>query len=155
MPEITSPLVRTRLPDRRTAVLCDLVFERWIVAVNIGFDRPGGQPLEVFLDRFKRARGYPGEPDIAALLAGISGFDVAAMLNDFAVVISLALQYGIPPAALAKSMGRVPAPVLAIGRSIDPGALDQPDSQGPRLPASVVGAVLDLLCEAAGQAGAP
>ncbi|KKK79589.1 hypothetical protein LCGC14_2831960, partial [marine sediment metagenome] len=73
---------------------------------------------------------------------------LALILDDLAVVISLALQYGIPPASLAKSMGRLPAGPL------DPGALDQPDSQGSRLPASVVGAVLDLLCEA-GPIGGP
>ena len=143
--------VRARLPDRRTSRLYDLALAKWIVTVDVGFDRPGGRPLEVFLDRAKRNFDHPDGGGFTALLARSSGFDVPAMLNDFAVAISVALQYGIPPAALAKSMGRVPAPALAIGRSIDPGALDQPDSQGPRLPASVVGAVLDLLVEAAGE----
>ena len=143
--------IRIRLPDRRIAELHDLVFERWIVTVDIGFDRPGGRPLEVFLDRARRNFDHPGEWPLEALLAGAGGFDVAAMIADFAVQTSVALQYGIPPAALAKSMGRVPASAFAIGTPADPGALDQPDREGARLPASVFGAVLDLLCEAGGE----
>jgi len=143
--------IRTRLPDRRIAELHDLVLERWIVTVDIGFDRPGGRPLEVFLDRARRNFDHPGERPLEALLAGGGGFDVAAMLADFAVQTSVALQHGIPPAALAKSIGRVPAAAPVIGEPPDPGALDRPGRRGPRLPASVFGAVLDLLCEAAGE----
>jgi len=125
-----TPPVRTRLPDCRWAQLHNLMIHDQVITVGIGFDRPNGCPLEVFLTGVKH------------------GQDLALILDDLAVVISLALQYGIPPAALAKSMGRLPAAPL------DPGVLDQPDSQGPRLPASVVGAVLDLLCEVASQEGA-
>lgn len=146
--------VRTRLPDRRTSRLYDLVLARWIVTVDVGFDRPGGQPLEVFLDRARRNFNHPGAPPLSAVLAGISGFDVPAMMNDFAVAISVALQHGIPPTALAKSMGRVPAAAAAIGGQADPGALARPDAGGLHLPASVFGASMDLLCEAAGQEGA-
>lgn len=149
-----APPVRTRLPDRRISELYDLVFASWIVTVDVGFDRPGGRPLEVFLDRAARDSDYPGGRDLAAVLDPGYGFDVAAMMSDFAVAISVALQCGIPPALLAKSMGRVPAAAFAIGRPIDPGALAQPGADGLHLPASVFGAVMDRVCEAVPQEGA-
>ena len=133
-----TPPVRTRLPDRRTSRLYDLVFERWIVTVDVGFDGPGGRPLEVFLDHAKRDFDHPDGRDFTTLLVGAGGFDVPAMLNDFAVAISVALQHGIPPAALAKSMGRAPN----VGTA--PGSFEQL-AAGPE-PASPIGAALDLLC---------
>ncbi len=60
-----------------------------------------------------------------------------SLLADAAVAISVALQHGVPPAALAKSVGR-----LSNG-SIAPADLDRP--QFGRRPASLIGAALDLL----------
>ena len=60
-----------------------------------------------------------------------------AMLADSAVVISIALQYDIPAAALAKSIGRLPA--------IPVGPADLEGPQPGRVPASPIGAALDLL----------
>jgi len=60
-----------------------------------------------------------------------------ALLADAAVVISIALQHGIPAAALTKSVGRLPA-----------GPVTTADLEGPRpgrVPASPIGAALDLV----------
>ncbi len=59
------------------------------------------------------------------------------MLADAAVVISIALQHGIPAAALAKSVGRLPAGPVA------PASLDH--APGQKVPSSPIGAALDLL----------
>ncbi len=59
------------------------------------------------------------------------------MLADAATVISVALQYGVPIAALAKSVGRAP------NSSTMPGSLDQLNAGSQ--PTSALGAALDLL----------
>lgn len=84
--------VRVPLPDRRRNVTENVT---WIapngtafeLAVCVGVDQ-AGQVYEVFCNH---AKG-----------------DMAAMLADTCVVISIALQHGITPAALAKSLGTVP-----------------------------------------------
>ena len=84
------------------------------------------------------ATGWPRE----IFLAGAKdGTDMAASLDDASVVISVALQHGIPAAALAKSVARLPsAPLL-------PSDLAAPTGPAQTAPASVIGAVLDLLRE--------
>jgi hypothetical protein len=65
------------------------------------------------------------------LNAGKSGTELDSLLGDAAVAISVSLQHGVLPSALAKSVGRVP-------ETID----------GPaQLPASAIGAALHLLCQ--------
>ncbi len=59
------------------------------------------------------------------------------MLADTAVAISVASQHGISARALAKSVGRLPE------GPVTPGDLDQ--GQPARLPASPIGAALDLV----------
>jgi hypothetical protein len=54
---------------------------------------------------------------------------MAAILEDASVVISIALQHGIPPCALAKSIGRTP------------------DGLGRITAASPIGAALDLVAQ--------
>jgi hypothetical protein len=71
----------------------------------------GGTPAELFLDGLK-----PGSA-------------MAAVLQDAAVAVSVALQHGVPARQLAKSMSRRPS--LAW----------QPSAE----PASVIGAALDLM----------
>ena len=63
---------------------------------------------------------------------------MAAILDDASVVISVALQHGIEAAGLAKSVARLPA------LPVTPANLDGGSS---REPASVIGAVLDLIQE--------
>ncbi len=71
------------------------------------------------------------------LTAGKEGSLLNAMLADAAVVISIALQHGIPAAVHAKSIGRLPA-----------GPVTPADPEGPRpgqVPASPIGAALVLV----------
>ena len=60
-----------------------------------------------------------------------------SLLADAAVVISVALQHGVPGEALARSVGRLPA------GPVPPADLDQ--SRGRKVPASPIGAALDLI----------
>ena len=81
-----------------------------ILTATIGFDE-AGKPAEIFLSGAKDGSG------------------LAAILEDASVVISVALQHGIPASALAKSIAR-------IAESLD----------GPAVtPACPIGAALDLL----------
>ena len=68
------------------------------------------------------------------------------ILADASVVISVALQSGVPAAALAKSVARVPAAPLM------PSDLANPAGPQHTALASVIGAALDLLCELAADA---
>jgi ribonucleoside-diphosphate reductase alpha chain len=81
-----------------------------VLSATIGFDE-AGRPAELFLSGAKDGSGF------------------AAILEDASVVISIALQCGIPAAALAKSIARIPESL-----------------EGPAVkPASPIGAALDLL----------
>ena len=71
------------------------------------------------------------------MVAGKEGALLNAMLADAAVVISVALQSGVPAAALAKSVGRLPASPVA--------AVDLDHARGQKVPASPIGAALDLV----------
>ena len=62
-----------------------------------------------------------------------------ALLADAAVAISVAMQHGVSAKALAKSVGRLPE------NPVTPADLD--GGQPARLPASPIGAVLDLIQE--------
>ena len=110
---------RARLPNRRPAVTETLVVEGQRVEVTIGFAPESGAVREVFL------------------MAGKTGSMLDSLLADAAVSISVAIQHGVSPAALAKSVGRVPSAPAT------PDALNQLVS-GSR-PASLIGAALDLL----------
>ena len=109
---------RRRLPNRRPSLTQELQVGGQIFTADVGFDPETGQPRELFLT------------------AGKEGSLINALLADAAVAISVALQHGVPVVALAKSVGRLPALPVA------PGDLDQPSG---KLPASPIGAALDLL----------
>ncbi len=114
---------RRRLPNRRPALTRSIDAGNHRLEVTIGLDPADGQPREVFLDGAK------------------GGGELAMILDDVAVLVSVALQHGVSAAVLAKSMARVPlAPVAPA---------DLAEAAGPRqtAPASVVGVVLDLLRE--------
>jgi hypothetical protein len=86
-------MTRTALHDRRLNETVDVIFGAETFAICVGFDgdhRRRGQPKEVF------ATG----PKI--------GSEMQAIVSDACVLISIALQHGIAPAALAHSLGRVP-----------------------------------------------
>ncbi len=110
---------RTRLPNRRPSHVEALDMAGQEFTACIGFDPESGQPRELFLT------------------AGKEGSMLNAMLANAAVVVSIALQHGIPAAALTKSVGRLPA-----------GPVTTADLEGPRpgrVPASPIGAALDLV----------
>ncbi len=117
---MTNPApARSRLPNRRLSHLETLEVDGQIITVCVGFDPATKRPREVFLN------------------GGKEGSQIDAMVADAATVISVALQFGVSAAALAKSVGRVP------NRSVAPADLDRP--QSGRRPASLIGAALDLL----------
>ena len=102
-------MTRDRLPDRRPNETTTLVFGGLRFAVAIGFF-PDGRPGEVFASGVK------------------SGCDLDYLLDDACVALSLLLQHGVAPAALARSMGR---------------------SGDGTTPASIIGALADRLTEVA------
>ncbi len=116
---MTGTSTRQRLPNRRPAHTEALEVAGQVFTATVGFDPESGQPRELFLT------------------AGKEGSLLNAMLADVAVVISVALQSGIPAAALAKSIGRLP------GGPVTPADLEGP--RPGRVPASPIGAALDLL----------
>ena len=97
------------------------------------------QSLEVGNHRFTATIGFDDHdrPRELFLCGAKDGTDLAGILDDASVVISVALQHGITPAALAKSVARLPTGPLG------PSELDQPGRETQ--PASVIGAALDLL----------
>ncbi len=110
---------RQRLPNRRECHTETLAVDGQSFEATVGFDPESGQPRELFLT------------------AGKEGSMLNAMLADAAVVISVALQHGVPGEALARSVGRLPAGPVA------PADLDH--APGRKVPASPIGAALDLL----------
>ena len=96
---------RIPLDDRRRAVTQNLEHGGHAFTLTIGVDNAGA-PREVF------AKGPK------------TGTSLAHVLDDACVLISLALQHGIEPRALEKSLGTVP------------------DYSGVHGPASPIGAIL-------------
>ena len=107
---MTDSARRQRLPDRRPAITRTINWAGKEYSVSIGY-WIDGRPGEIFMDGPK------------------TGSDMRAILADTCVVISLALQHGIEPAALAHSLARVPV------------------SETESATASVIGAVVELLVE--------
>ncbi len=119
---MTSPAPhRHRLPNRGPSLTRTINAGNHRFEVTVGVDPVDGQPREVFLDGAK------------------DGGELAVILDDASVLISLALQHGIGAAVLAKSMSCVPLAPLT--------PADLAEAAGPRqtAPASIIGAVLDLL----------
>ena len=110
--------IRKRLPNRRPSHTETLRVDGQASTATVGFDECG-RPRELFL------------------MAGKEGSMLNTLLADAAVVISVALQHGVPAAALAKSVGRLP------DNPITPANLD--GSRPGRVPASLIGAALDLV----------
>lgn len=108
-------IVRHVLPARRPNATFDKDWNGHRFTVTVGFDPQTGRPMEVFADTPK-------------------GGQMQATLADTCVLISIALQSGVAPAALAKSLAKEPDPM-----------------RGSMGPASPVGAVMEVLlaCEMA------
>ena len=114
---------RSRLPNRRPSETRTLKVGNHTFHASVGFDPATVRPCEIFLAGAK------------------DGTDMAAILDDASVVISVALQHGVPATALAKSVARLPSAPLT------PSDLASPAGPRHRDPASVIGAALDLLRE--------
>lgn len=112
--------MRKRLPNRRDNHVETLVVGGLEFTATVGFDPATDRPRELFLD------------------GGKGGSHFAALLADVATTISVAIQYGVPIPALAKSVGRAP------DTSTEPGSHAQLAAGSD--PASAIGAALDLLC---------
>jgi hypothetical protein len=97
---------RRRLPDRRPSVTRTLVHDGSAYAVSLGFDLTDAWLGEVFAHGAK------------------VGSNMDGILDDACIALSLLLQHGVEPAALAGTMGR-----LGDGTT----------------PASIIGALADLL----------
>lgn len=97
---------RRRLPNRRPSITAELIHDGWRYAVSVGFDPADGWLGEVFAHGAK------------------VGSNMDGILDDASIALSLLLQHGVEPAALARTMGR-----LGDGTT----------------PASIIGALADLL----------
>ncbi len=99
---MTSTSSRQRMPNRRENETVDLVFDGHRYHVTVGF-AVDGRPREVFCHGGKVG----------------SGMDL--ILDDACVALSLLLQHGAEPQALAHSMGRLEngAPASIIGALVD------------------------------------
>ena len=102
---------RAELPQRRMNATAQAHWSGHSFTVCIGFD-DAGTTREVFADH---AKG-----------------DMAAMLADACVLISIALQHGITPADLGKSLGTVPDWIN--GAKVD-------------APASPIGAIIAIIAD--------
>ena len=80
---------RIPLPHRRPSRTYATAWEGHPITVTVGFHPATGQPMEVFADAEK-------------------GGQMQATIADACVIVSIAMQHGIPPEALAKSLSRVP-----------------------------------------------
>lgn len=116
--ELRAKSERQPLPGRRQNITCDRLWQDHLITVTVGF-APDGSPAEVFANTLR-------------------GGAIAASLADAAVLVSIALQHGISPAALAKSLGRVPAWV---------------NGEQVEAPASPVGTILAVVEDIAAWAG--
>ena len=112
-------MTRDRLPNRRPNETETLEVSGQRFEACVGFDPDSEQPAEVFLT------------------GGKEGSHSAAMLSDAATIISVSIQYGVSLEDLAKSVGRLPAGVVAPAE-IDLGLVRT-------VPASPIGAALDFM----------
>ena len=96
--------MRRVLPQRRAAETFDLRFWNQLFTVTVGF-YADGTPGEVFIDGCK------------------TGNDIESIARDAGVLLSLALQHGVPPGAISHAVTR--------------GASEEP--------ASILGAVVDCI----------
>ncbi len=103
---------RRRLPSRRPGETHALSVGNHTFTATFGFDQDG-QPREVFLDGAK------------------DGTEMATILDDVAVLVSVALQHGIRATALAKSVARLPLVPLT--------PADLAEAAGPRQTAPAPG----------------
>ena len=108
-------MMRATLPNRRPSETFATDWQGHPFTVTVGRDPRSGRASEVFSDTVK-------------------GGQMQATIADACVLISIALQHGVPPAALAKSLSRVP---------------DLINGAGADLPGSPIGAIIAIIGGAA------
>ena len=116
--------MRKKMPNRRPTATWNIEFEQQKLTGTISYDPETGLPREAFFSTRAKA---------GTLLDGL--------LYDAGVLLSLALQYGTPATALAKSVARLEdgSPASPVGELIDvivkeveAATPDQPHSEGAR-----------------------
>ena len=112
--------MRKKMPNRRPTATWNIEFEQQQLTGTVGYDPETGIPREAFFSTRAKA---------GTLLDGL--------LYDAGVLLSLALQYGTPATALAKSVARLEdgSPASPVGELIDVivkevEAANQSNSQG-------------------------
>lgn len=110
--------VHHRLPNRRPNLTASVDHNGATIAVSAGLDPATGRLAEIFIT------------------AGKEGSETRHVLEDAAVIVSLALQHGIPLDALARSLSRV---------SDGPLPVNAGDAQPKTVPASMIGAAIDAV----------
>lgn len=115
---------RRQLPARRPCLTETITVQRGDGTfanydMTVGFEIPTVTPREIFID---------GPKD---------GTDMAAIVSDASVLISLSLQSGVTAEAMSHSIARIPDP------------MDGPATE----PASVIGAAIDALVKHEQEAG--
>lgn len=108
-------MTRAALPNRRMNATTIASWSGHAFTVTVGFDMQG-RPMEAFADH---AKG-----------------DMAAVLSDACVLVSIGLQHGVTPADLGKSLGTVPVWALLDGEMVQVDA-----------PASPIGAIMAIIAE--------
>ncbi len=95
-------MIRRTLPQRRAAETFNLRFWNQPFTVTVGF-YADGTPGEVFID------------------GGKTGQDIQSTARDAAVVLSLALQHGVPPETIrhAVTRGASEEPASILGAVVD------------------------------------
>lgn len=119
---------RQRLPNRRPTLTEAVTVGAHSFIVSVGLDPASGRVREIFMDGAKE------------------GTDLAAILGDAAVVISVALQHGVPAEALGVSVARLPTRMLA------PPYIGEAEA-GASPAATIIGAALDLVRRIEAEAG--
>lgn len=112
-------VARNRLPERRLTFTDTIEAYNREFTVSAGIDPATGKIREVFLGGEK------------------SGSTLEHIFQDAAVVISVALQYGITAEAMARSIAREPAEIVR------PEDIDRTDL--PTTPSTLIGATLDWI----------
>lgn len=107
-------MVRTQLPTRRRNETMTMDWHGQTVSVTFGYDDQGNL-REIFADVAKQ------------------GTDLNALISDWCVIVSIAIQHGISPADLARSLTRVPEPMRGRDATV---------------PASLIGTIMEAALEA-------
>lgn len=102
-PGLIWPATRRLLPSRRSGETIDIRHGNTTYAVCVGRFPASDEPAEVFISGAK------------------VGSDIDGLARDAAVVLSIALQYGVPLRLLAEAITRTPggAPMTIVGAILD------------------------------------